>query len=81
MIRADDLSGPIQIFSKGLLAAQGQPSLRNIPSAVLRYGLTVVSIALALLVALFLQHYNFHRTELALFLFAIAVTVWYSGGD
>lgn len=58
---------------------QGKPSLRNIPSAILRYGLAVVSVALALLAALFLQHYKFRGVALSLFLFVIALTAWYAG--
>ena len=57
--------------------SQKKRSLRNIPSAILRYGLAVVSVALAVLASLFLQHYKFRGV--ALFLFAIAVTAWYAG--
>ena len=56
---------------------QGKPSLRNIPSAILRYGLAVVLVALAIPATLFLQHHGFRGV--ALFLFAIALTVWYAG--
>ena len=58
---------------------QGKPPLRNIGLAFLRYGVAVTSVALALLAALFLQHYKFRGVELSLFLFAIALTVWYAG--
>ena len=44
-----------------------------------RYGLAVVSVVLALLPALLLQHYNFHDVELPLLLFAIAITAWHAG--
>ena len=64
---------------RGSPQSQKKPSLRNIPSAILRYGLAVVSVALALLAALFLQHYKFRAAELSLFLFAIALTAWYAG--
>ena len=56
---------------------QGKPSLRNIPSAIPRYGLAVVSVALAIPATLFLQHHGFRGV--AFFLFAIALTVWYAG--
>ena len=46
---------------------------------ILRYGLAVASVALALGVALLLQRYNFRGVEFPLFLFAIAVSVWYAG--
>jgi PAS domain S-box-containing protein len=44
-----------------------------------RYGLAVVSVLLALLPALLLQHFNFRDVELPLLLFAIAVTAWHAG--
>jgi PAS domain S-box-containing protein len=47
---------------------------------VKRYGFAVVSVALALLPALLLQHFAFHDVELPLFLFAIALTAWHGGG-
>ncbi len=46
---------------------------------ILRYGLAIVSVALALGVALLLERYNFRGVEFPLFLFAIAVSVWYAG--
>jgi K+-sensing histidine kinase KdpD len=49
-------------------------------SPVLRYGLAVVSVAVALAGALLVQHYKFHEVGLqSLFLFAVAVTAWYAG--
>jgi PAS domain S-box-containing protein len=48
-------------------------------SPVLRYGLAVASIAIALGLALLAQRYGFHNVEVPLFLFAVAVTSWYSG--
>jgi PAS domain S-box-containing protein len=44
-----------------------------------RYGFAVVSVFLALLPGLLLQHYKFHDVELPLLLFAIALTAWYGG--
>jgi PAS domain S-box-containing protein len=52
---------------KGLLPIQG-------------YGLAVVSVAIALGTGLLLQRYGFRGVEPLLFLFAIAVTVWFAGG-
>jgi PAS domain S-box-containing protein len=46
---------------------------------VKRYGFAVVSVFLALLPALLLQHYKFHDVELPLFLFAVALTSWNAG--
>jgi hypothetical protein len=48
------------------------------PSALLRYGLAVVSFAVAFGAALLAQHYQFRNVELPLFLFGVAVTAWYA---
>jgi len=48
-------------------------------SPVLRYGLAATSFAVALGLALLAQRYGFRNVEVPLFLFAIAVTVWYAG--
>jgi PAS domain S-box-containing protein len=48
-------------------------------SAIQRYGLAVLSVSMALGVALLANRYNFHGVEFPLFLFAIALTVWYAG--
>src|SRR2546423_1783802 len=48
-------------------------------SPVLRYGLAATSSAVALGLALLTQRYGFHNVEVPLFLFSIAVTVWYAG--
>jgi len=60
-------------------------ALRNLSSlnaklpATKRYGLAVVSVSLALGLALPLERYEFRGVEFPLFLFAIALTVWYAG--
>jgi K+-sensing histidine kinase KdpD len=54
-------------------------SSRLVTSVVLRYGLAVVSVAIALGLALLAQVYAVHNPEFPLFLIAIAVTVWYAG--
>jgi PAS domain S-box-containing protein len=48
-------------------------------SSVLRYGLAVASFAIALGLALLTQRFGFRNIEVPLFLFAIAVSVWYAG--
>src|SRR5215510_7378511 len=53
--------------------------LRRVTSVVLRYGLAVVSVAIALGLALLAQHQAVHNLEFPLFLMAIAITVWYAG--
>ena len=56
-----------------------KPSISKIPGAVQRYGLAVLSVATALGAALLLERYHFQEVEFPLFLFAIALTVWYAG--
>jgi PAS domain S-box-containing protein len=49
-------------------------------SAIQRYGLAVLSVATALVVALLMGRFQFGRIEVPLFLFAAAITSWYGGG-
>jgi signal transduction histidine kinase len=51
----------------------------GICSAILRYGLSVVSVALGLGLAVTLQYYQFRDVELPVFNMAIALTTWYAG--
>src|SRR5882724_265143 len=51
----------------------------RVTSVVLKYGLAVVSVAIALGLALLAQVYAIPNLEFPLFLTAIAVTVWYAG--
>jgi PAS domain S-box-containing protein len=60
------------------MAQQKHRILKDLPP-ILRCGLAVGSVALALGLALLLQRYNFRGVEFPLFLFAIAVSVWYAG--
>ena len=48
-------------------------------SVIQRYGLAVLSVSIALGGALLVDRYNVHGVEFPLFLFAIALTVWYAG--
>ena len=50
-----------------------KPSLPNIPAAIQRYGLAVLSVAIALGIGLLLERYHFRDVEFPLFLFAIVV--------
>jgi PAS domain S-box-containing protein len=61
------------------VAPQNLSSLNAKLSATKRYGLAVVSVALALGLALLLERFDFRGVEFPLFLFAIALTVWYAG--
>jgi len=48
-------------------------------SPILRYGFSLVSVAVALGVAVALQHYRLDDAQLPVFTFAIAITAWYAG--
>jgi signal transduction histidine kinase len=48
-------------------------------SPILRYGLSVVCVAIALGLALSLEHYGFQNVESPLFDLAIVVTAWFAG--
>src|SRR5262245_62827846 len=54
------------------------PSRRGTPG-VLRYGLAVVAVCMGLAVALLLERYNFTGVADPLFLFSIALPVWFGG--
>lgn len=64
---------------RGRVMPQAKPPLPNISSPFQRYGLAVLSVAIALAIALLLERYHFRGVEFPLFLFAIALTVWYAG--
>ena len=53
--------------------------LQSLHSPILRYGFSVVSVAIALGVAFALQHYRFRDVELPVLTVAIAFTTWYAG--
>src|SRR5580704_754377 len=48
-------------------------------SVVPRYGFAVAWVAIALAIAFFLEHHEFHRGALPLFLLAVALSAWYGG--
>jgi PAS domain S-box-containing protein len=52
---------------------------RKIQVMIQRYGLAVLSVAVALESALFLARHNFPGVEFPLFLFAMALIAWYQG--
>jgi PAS domain S-box-containing protein len=52
---------------------------QRIHSPILRYGFSVISVAIALGGALASQHYQFRDVELPVFTVAIAFTTWYAG--
>jgi PAS domain S-box-containing protein len=59
--------------------ARSNLPLRLARSPVLHYSLAATSFAVALGLALLEQRYGFRDLQVPLFLFAIAVTVWYAG--
>jgi PAS domain S-box-containing protein len=62
-----------------LAVEEQKPSLLKDLPPIQRYGFAVVSVALGLGLAVLLERYNFSEVEFPLFLFAIALTVWYAG--
>src|SRR6202795_618053 len=59
--------------------ARSRFELQIARSPVLRNGLAVLSVSVALGGSLLLERFRFHNVADPLFLFAIAVTVWYAG--
>src|ERR1700684_1748286 len=70
--------GPTRAGVRRSLAYWNQ-EFQRIHSPILGYGLSVVSVAIALGVALALQRFQFHDVELPVFTIAIACTAWYAG--
>jgi len=58
---------------------ESKPQVKKPLSAVLRYGLAVLSVGAALSGALFMESLHFRDVEVPLFLFASAVSAWYGG--
>jgi K+-sensing histidine kinase KdpD len=59
--------------------AQSNTQIENIQPMIKRYGLALLSVAIALTFALFLASHNFQGMEFPLLLFAIVLTAWYEG--
>jgi light-regulated signal transduction histidine kinase (bacteriophytochrome) len=53
--------------------------LHRVGSPILRYGFSIVCVAIALGLALALGHYQFHNEESLLFAMSIAIVTWYAG--
>jgi signal transduction histidine kinase len=70
--------GPTHVAVRRSLAYWNQ-EFQRIHSPILRYGFSVVSVAIALGVAFALQHYQFRDVELPVLTVAIAFTTWYAG--
>jgi signal transduction histidine kinase len=74
----DHAEGPTGVGIRGTLARWDLESQR-IRSPILRYGLSVVSVAIGLGLALTVQYYHFRDVELPVLSLSIAVTTWYAG--
>src|ERR1700738_3772549 len=59
--------------------ARSNLELQIARSFVIRYGMAALSVSVALGGALLLERFHFHNVADPLFLFAIAITVWYAG--
>jgi signal transduction histidine kinase len=70
--------GPTHLGVRRGLAYWNQ-EFQRIHSPILRYGFSVVSVAIALGVAFAFQRYQFHEVELPVLTVAIALTTWYAG--
>ena len=69
---------PPRVGVKRTLARWNQ-ELQRIHSPILRYGLSVVCVAIALGLALTLQYYQFRDVALPVFSLAVAIATWYAG--
>ena len=74
----DNAKKPTGVEVRRAMARWNEESQR-IRSPILRYGLSVVSVAIGLGLALALQQYRFHDVELPVLTMSIAVTTWYAG--
>src|SRR6202790_1673273 len=59
--------------------ARSNLEFQSARSPVLRYGLALLSVSVALAVSLLLERFQFRNVADPLFLFAIAIAVWYAG--
>jgi K+-sensing histidine kinase KdpD len=69
---------PTHVGMRHSLAHWDQESQR-IHSPILRYGFSVVCVAIALGLAFALQYYQLREVELPVFTLAVALTTWYAG--
>jgi signal transduction histidine kinase len=59
--------------------ARWNQELQRIHTPILRYGLSVVCVAIALGLALTLQYYQFRDSELPVLCLGVAIATWYAG--
>ncbi len=70
--------GPTHVGMRRSLAHWNQ-EFQRIHSPILRYAFSVVSVAIALVMAFALHYYQFNDVEMPAFTVAIAFTTWYAG--
>src|ERR1700692_3553812 len=75
---AELAEGPTHVGVRHSLAYWNQ-ELQRIHSPILRYGFSIVSVAIALGVAFALRHFQLRDVELPVLTLAIALTTWYAG--
>ena len=74
-----NLSDVVRCHNEGKGMSKPDTSSRRVTSVVLRNGLAVVSVAVALGLALVAQSRGIQHVEFPLSLMAVAATVWYAG--
>jgi signal transduction histidine kinase len=80
-VRAEmaDLAQPSTDRRAKRFLARGDRKFERFQSQAARYGLAVVSVAVALGLSVLLQYYQFRDVAVPVLSFAIAVTTWYGG--
>ena len=74
----DQVEIPTGVGARRTLARWNREAQR-IHLPVLRYGFSVVSVAVGLGLALILQYYQFRDVEVPVLALSIALTTWYAG--
>jgi K+-sensing histidine kinase KdpD len=74
-----DLGQPSTDAGARRFLARWDQQFQSLQSPTVRYGLAIVSVAIALGLSLGLQHYQFRGVEVPVLSLAIAVTAWYAG--
>ena len=75
---ADYAQGLTDVGMKRTLA-RWNPEVHMIRSPILRYGFSVASVVIALVLAFTLQYYQFRDVEVPVLALSIALTTWYAG--
>src|SRR6516162_4169550 len=75
---ADYAQGLTDVRMKQTLA-RWKPEVHIIRSPILRYGFSVASVAIALVLVFPLQYYQFRDVEVPVLALSIALTTWYAG--